>query len=201
MTTTHYHPANELHCKIVYCGPDLGGKTTNIHYLHEHIAPDGKGDLISLPSEGERTVFFDFLPLFMGKVRDREVRFHLYTLPAQVFYEASRRLILHGVDGVVFVADSQVAGMEANIESLNQLKKYLLEEAVDWSTLPTTFQFNKRDMPHVVAVPEMNALLNPRGVPYFEAVAAQGMGVFETLREISQQVIRNADFISDSSPV
>ncbi|MBI4716094.1 MAG: GTPase domain-containing protein [Nitrospirae bacterium] len=188
MSFIHYS-SREINCKIVYYGPGLCGKTTNIQYLYRKTSPESKGKLISLATETERTLFFDFLPLFLGTVRGFKIRFHLYTVPGQVFYDASRRLILKGVDGVVFVADSQVERMDANLESLSNLRKNLAEQGEDLDTIPLALQYNKRDLPNVLPAKEMDAALNPRGVAAIEAIAAQGEGVFETLKEIAKQVI------------
>jgi signal recognition particle receptor subunit beta len=183
------YSAREINCKIVYYGPGLCGKTTNLLYIYKKTTPDSKGKMISLATETERTLFFDFLPLSLGTIRGFKVRFHLYTVPGQVFYDASRKLILRGVDGVVFVADSQVERMEANIESVENLRKNLSEQGFNLDTIPYAVQYNKRDLPNVVPVDELNKALNPRGVTHFEAVATQGKGVFDTLKEIAKQVI------------
>lgn len=151
--------------------------------------PDQKGKLISLATETERTLFFDFLPLALGDIKGFKIRFHLYTVPGQVFYAASRKLILKGVDGVVFVADSQIERMEANIESLDDLRINLNDQGYDLDKLPYTIQYNKRDLPNVAPVENMNKLLNPGNVPYFEGVAVTGPGVFETLKNIAKQVL------------
>jgi signal recognition particle receptor subunit beta len=183
------YSAREINCKIVYYGPGLCGKTTNLLYIYKKTNPDSKGKMISLATETERTLFFDFLPLSLGSIRGFKVRFHLYTVPGQVFYDASRKLILRGVDGVVFVGDSQVERMEANVESVENLRKNLQEQGFNPETIPFVVQFNKRDLPNVVPTAEMEKALNPRKVPSFEAVAMSGTGVFETLKEISKQVI------------
>lgn len=183
------YSAREINCKIVYYGPGLGGKTTNLIYIYKKTSPDSKGKMISLATETERTLFFDFLPLALGMIRGFKVRFHLYTVPGQVFYDASRKLILRGVDGVVFVADSQVERMEANIESIDNLRKNLQDQGLNLDAISFTIQYNKRDLPNVVPVEEMNRVLNPKGVPYFEGVATVGKGVFETLKEVAKQVI------------
>lgn len=183
------YSAREINCKIVYYGPGLCGKTTNLLYIYKKTSPESKGKMISLATETDRTLFFDFLPLALGNIRGFKVRFHLYTVPGQVFYDASRKLILRGVDGVVFVADSQVERMEANIESVENLRKNLAEQGFNLDTIPYTIQYNKRDLPNVVPIEEMNKTLNPRGVTYFEAVATQGKGVFDTLKEVAKQVI------------
>jgi hypothetical protein len=183
------YSAREINCKIVFYGPGLGGKTTNLQYIYKKTNPDSKGKMISLATESERTLFFDFLPLALGNIKGFKVRFHLYTVPGQVFYDASRKLILKGVDGVVFVADSQAERMEANIESMDNLRRNLQEQGYNLDNLPFIVQYNKRDLPSAVSVDELNQALNPKGVPFFEAVAPQGQGIFETLKEIAKQVI------------
>lgn len=183
------YSAREINCKIVYYGPGLGGKTTNLQYIYRKTAPEAKGKMISLATETERTLFFDFLPLSLGTIRGFKVRFHLYTVPGQVFYDASRKLILRGVDGIVFVADSQVERMEANIESIENLKANVAEQGLDLEKMPLTIQFNKRDLPNVIAVEEMNRVLNPNGHPWFESVARDGMGVFDTLKDVARQIL------------
>lgn len=181
----------EVNCKIVYYGPGLGGKTTNIQYVYQKTSGDSKGNIISLNTENERTLFFDFLPLDLGEIRGFKTRFHLYTVPGQVFYEASRKLILRGVDGVVFVADSQVERMEANIESLKSLEKNLTDQGYDITKIPLVMQWNKRDLPNTTGVKDLQAALNKWGVPEFEAVAVKGTGVFDTLKMISKLVLMN----------
>ena len=183
------YSAREINCKIVYYGPGLCGKTTNLLYIYKKTNPESKGKMISLATETERTLFFDFLPLSLGSIRGFKVRFHLYTVPGQVFYDASRKLILRGVDGVVFVGDSQVERMEANIESLENLRKNLQEQGFSHDTSPYVIQYNKRDLPNVVPTAEMDKVLNTRKAPAFDAVAMNGTGVFDTLKEISKQVI------------
>jgi len=183
------YSAREINCKIVYYGPGLGGKTTNLLHIYKKTNPEAKGKMISLATESERTLFFDFLPLALGVIKGFKVRFHLYTVPGQIFYDASRKLILRGVDGVVFVGDSQVERMEANLESMDNLNKNLKEQGYQLDNLPYTIQYNKRDLPNVVSLEELNRALNPKGVPFFEGVAYQGKGVFETLKEIAKQVI------------
>ena len=183
------YSSREINCKIVYYGPGLCGKTTNLQYIYKKTNPDQKGKLISLATETERTLFFDFLPLALGDIKGFKVRFHLYTVPGQVFYAASRKLILKGVDGVVFVADSQIERMEANIESLDDLRINLAEQGYDLDKLPYTIQHNKRDLPNIAPVDNMNKLLNPRKVPYFDGIAVTGPGVFETLKNVAKQVL------------
>ena len=183
------YAAREINVKIVFYGPGLCGKTTNLQYIFEKSAPQQKGKLISLATETDRTLFFDFLPLDLGAVRGFKTRFHLYTVPGQVFYDASRKLILKGVDGVVFVADSQEARMDANEESLRNLEDNLMENGFDLKNIPYVLQFNKRDLPSAVLVDDMYRLLNFKGEPTFEAVATKGIGVFETLKAVAKQVL------------
>ncbi len=183
------YSSREINCKIVYYGPGLCGKTTNLHYIYKKTNPDSKGKMISLATETERTLFFDFLPLALGEIRGFKTRFHLYTGPGQVFYDASRKLILKGVDGVVFVADSQVERMEANIESVENLRVNLAEQGYNLDAIPYVIQYNKRDLPNVVPVAEMRRALNPRGVPDYESIASDGSGVFDTLKAIAKLVI------------
>ena len=185
------YSSREINCKIVYYGPGLCGKTTNLQYIYNKTNPDLKGKMISLATETERTLFFDFLPLALGQIRGFKTRFHLYTVPGQVFYDASRKLILKGVDGVVFVADSQIERMEANIESLENLGINLFEQGMDVDATPYVIQYNKRDLPNAAALDEMQRLLNPGGIPDFEACATDGRGVFETLKAVARAVLRN----------
>ena len=188
MTFVNY-AAREINCKIVYYGPGLGGKTTNIQYIYEKTNPQAKGKLITLATETERTLFFDFLPLELGKIRGFSTRFHLYTVPGQVFYEASRKLILKGADGVVFVADSQTERMDANAESLRDLIKHLREHGYDLKTMPYILQFNKRDLPNISSEEEMLQKLHYKGEPHFLASAVKGPGVFETLKAVVKLVL------------
>ena len=181
--------AREINCKIVYYGPGLCGKTTNLQYIYERTNPDAKGKMISLATETERTLFFDFLPLSLGEIRGFKTRFHLYTVPGQVFYDASRKLILKGVDGVIFVGDSQIERLEANQESVDNLRTNLAEQGYSLEKIPYVIQYNKRDLPNVVDVEELRALLNPMCVPDFEACARTGQGVFETLKAVSKLVL------------
>ena len=183
------YSSREINCKLVYYGPGLCGKTTNLQYIYNKTKPDAKGKMISLATETERTLFFDFLPLSLGEIRGFRTRFHLYTVPGQVFYDASRKLILKGVDGVCFVADSQMERMEANIESLENLRENLQEQGYELDKLPYCVQYNKRDLPSVVPVEELSELLNPTRVPEFEAVATTGAGVFDTLKALAKQVL------------
>ncbi len=181
--------SREINCKIVYYGPGLCGKTTNLQYIYSKTNPEAKGKMISLATETERTLFFDFLPLALGEIRGFKTRFHLYTVPGQVFYDASRKLILKGVDGVVFVADSQIARMEANVESMENLRTNLAEQGYSLDKLPYVVQYNKRDMPSVAPVDELKSLLNPGAVPDFEAIATTGQGVFDTLKAVAKLVL------------
>jgi signal recognition particle receptor subunit beta len=188
MTFINY-AAREINCKIVYYGPGLCGKTTNLQWIYDKTNPQAKGKLISLATETDRTLFFDFLPLDLGQVRGFKTRFHLYTVPGQVFYDASRKLILKGVDGVVFIADSQDARMEANAESLQNLDKNLKEQGYDLKNVPYVLQMNKRDLPTAIPAEEMYRQLNIKGEPTFEAVAMNGTGVFDTLKAVAKLVL------------
>jgi signal recognition particle receptor subunit beta len=183
------YSSREINCKIVYYGPGLCGKTTNLQYIYTKTNPELKGKMISLATETERTLFFDFLPLALGQIRGFKTRFHLYTVPGQVFYDASRKLILKGVDGVVFVADSQIERMEANLESVDNLKINLREQGYELEKVPYVVQYNKRDLPNAAPLEEMRKLLNPLGVTDFEACATVGKGVFETLKAVAKGVL------------
>ena len=183
------YASREINCKIVYYGPGLCGKTTNLQYVYQKTNPEIRGKMISLATESERTLFFDFLPLSLGEIRGFRTRFHLYTVPGQVFYDASRKLILKGVDGVVFVADSQEARMDANIESLQNLDKNLVEHGFDLQTIPYVLQLNKRDLPTALPVDTLYRALNFKGEPTFEATAPLGVGVFDTLKAVAKQVL------------
>jgi signal recognition particle receptor subunit beta len=188
MTFINY-ASREINCKIVYYGPGLCGKTTNLQHIFESTAPQSRGKLISLATETDRTLFFDFMPLELGTVRGFKTRFHLYTVPGQVFYDASRKLILKGVDGVVFVADSQEERMDANIESLYNLEENLQAQGYDLMKLPYVLQLNKRDLPNVIPVDELAAELRRKEEPVVEAVASTGAGVFDTLKSVAKQVL------------
>jgi len=181
--------SREINCKLVYYGPGLCGKTTNLQYIYSKTAPEAKGKMISLATEQERTLFFDFLPLSLGEIRGFRTRFHLYTVPGQVFYDASRKLILKGVDGVIFVADSQIERMEANIESLENLRTNLAEQGYSLDKIPFVMQYNKRDLPSAAPLDELRPVLNPNNVPEFEAIASRGDGVFETLKAVAKLVL------------
>jgi signal recognition particle receptor subunit beta len=182
-------PAREINCKLVYYGPGLGGKTANLQWIYDHTGAAQKGKMISLATETDRTLFFDFLPIDLGTVRGFKTRIHLYTVPGQVFYEASRKLILKGADGVVFVADSQEERLDANLETLENLREHLKEHKLDFNTIPYVLQLNKRDLPGVLPVGELSKHLQVKGEPVNEAVAITGQGVFETLREVAKLVL------------
>jgi len=195
MTFINY-ASREINCKIVYYGPGLGGKTTNIQFIYDKTNPAAKGKLISLATETDRTLFFDFLPLDLGSVKGFKIRFHLYTVPGQVFYDASRKLILKGVDAVIMVADSQVERMDANEESVYNLKTNLTEQGYDLEKIPYVLQLNKRDLPNISPADEMTRKLRQKDEPVFEAIASEGVGVFETLKAVArstlQELRRNA---------
>jgi mutual gliding-motility protein MglA len=192
MTFINY-ASREINCKIVYYGPGLCGKTTNLQFIYEKTNPNSKGKLISLATETDRTLFFDFLPLELGNVRGFKTRFHLYTVPGQVFYDASRKLILKGVDGVIFVADSQRERMDANVESLRNLEQNLKAQGYDIRSIPYVLQLNKRDLPSAVSVDEMKAKLSIDNEPVLEAIAAseEGIGVFDTLKAVAKLVLQD----------
>jgi len=180
----------EINCKIVYYGPGLSGKTTNIKWIYDHIKPENKGEMITLATETERTLFFDFVPIEVSNVKGFKVRFHLYTTPGQIIYQASRKLILKGVDGVVFVADSQEERHDANLDTLDDMLENLKEYDIDIEELPLVFQYNKRDLPNVLPVEVLRRDLNRWNRPDFEAVATKGIGVLETFKEITRQVLK-----------
>ena len=183
------YAGREINCKLVYYGPGLCGKTTNLQQIYARIDPGAKGKLISLATETERTLFFDFLPLDLGTIRGFRTRFHLYTVPGQVFYGASRKLILKGADGVVFVADSQLERVDSDLESLENLEENLNTQGQSLSRMPHVIQYNKRDLPNIVPVADLEAALNEHGAPSFEACAPKGVGVFETLKAAAKQVL------------
>jgi signal recognition particle receptor subunit beta len=216
------YASREINCKLVYYGPGLGGKTTNLEFVYNKVAPTARGKMISLATETERTLFFDFLPVDLGTIRGFKVKFHLYTVPGQVYYNASRKLILKGVDGVVFVADSQIERMDANVEAMQNLYENLAQHGYDLTKIPFAIQYNKRDLPNAAPIAELQSTLNPgwpltdpakqqpvddparpgewlvtqqdgqwiERVPYFEAVAVSGDGVFDTLKAISKSVVK-----------
>jgi signal recognition particle receptor subunit beta len=185
------YSSREINVKIVYYGPGLCGKTTNIQYIYEKVSPETKGKLITLATEMDRTLFFDFLPLELGKVKGFRTRFHLYTVPGQVYYDASRKLILRGVDGIVFVADSQRNRYDANIESIYNLHENLSEYNLKLDDIPFAIQYNKRDLPDIITVDDLEQELNPQHYPSFEAIAVKGNGVFDTLKAVAKAVLRN----------
>jgi len=183
----------EIHCKVVYYGPGLGGKTTNLQFIHERAPASAKGKLVSLATENDRTLFFDFMPLDLGHIRGFKVRFHLYTVPGQVFYAASRRLILRGVDGVVFVVDAHPERFDEGLDSLDDLYRNLHEQGQDAEQLPIVIQFNKRDLPNAVPIWRLQREFNPEGLPSFEAVATKGFGVLETLKACCTRVLKQLE--------
>ncbi len=179
----------EINCKLVYYGPGLSGKTTNLEVVHKKAPAAKRGDLTSIATEGDRTLFFDYMPLELGKVGGMNTKFQLYTVPGQVYYNATRKLVLQGADGVVFVADSQPDKMEENLESLQNLEDNLKEQGLDAGTMPLVLQWNKRDLPNVLSVAELEKKINRFGAPTFEAVAVTGDGVFQTLKKLAQMVL------------
>lgn len=186
--------AREIHCKIVYYGPGLSGKTTNLKYIHSQVPKEAKGELLSIATETERTLFFDFLPLDLGRVRGFQTRFHLYTVPGQVLYERTRVAVLNGADGVVFVADSQRNKLEENVRSLQELARNITRQGKRFAEFPVILQYNKRDLPNALPVAVLDKYLRYRGadsnlVERFEAIASSGRGVFDTLKAISKLVI------------
>ena len=183
------HNAKEIHCKIVYYGPSLGGKTTNLQWVYQNTAEDQKSKLVALNTDIERTLFFDFLPLNIGDIRGYKTRFHLYSVPGQVVYDASRKLILKGLDGVIFVADSQKERMEENLEALSNLERNLEVQGYDIKQIPLVLQYNKRDLPNAATMPELRRQLNLYNAPEFEATANEGRGVMESLKNVSKSII------------
>ena len=183
--------AREVNCKIVYYGPGLSGKTTNLEMIHTKIPASHRGELTSIATEGDRTLFFDFMPLDLGKIGGMTTRFQLYTVPGQVYYNATRKLVLQGVDGIIFVADSQQGKLQENIDSLRNLEENLAEYGLDLTAIPHVFQYNKRDLPNIIPVEELNTVLNKFNAPYFEAVAITGEGVFPTLKKCAELVLAN----------
>jgi signal recognition particle receptor subunit beta len=180
--------AKEIHCKIVYYGPSLSGKTTNIRWVFQQTSGE-KSDLISLNTDIERTLFFDFLPIDLGTIRGFKTRFHLYTVPGQVVYDASRKLILKGLDGVVFVADSQAERMEENLLSVRNLERNLEAQGYNVKEIPLVLQYNKRDLPNALKLSELRSQLNRFNAPDFEATASEGKGVMESLKTVSKSII------------
>jgi hypothetical protein len=186
------YATREITCKIVYYGPGRSGKTTNLHYIYEQVPRDRKGRMVSLATQTDRTLFFDFLPLDLGMISGFTTRFQLYTVPGQVYYHTTRKLVLQGADGVVFVADSQARQLSENVESMQDLHANLAEHGVDTRSMPLVIQYNKQDLPPemILGVPALEDALNFRGVPSFAGDALHGTGVFETLRGISELVLR-----------
>jgi signal recognition particle receptor subunit beta len=191
MVTINY-AFREVVSKIVYYGPGLSGKTTNLQYVYSKVPSKTRGEMISLATEADRTLYFDFLPINLGTIQGFATKFQLYTVPGQVFYNATRKLVLRGVDGMVFVADSQLAKMDENIESLNNLKENLQEYGRNFDDIPLVIQYNKRDLEGIASIEQLQAALNPRNVPYFEAAASKGTGVFDTLKAICKIVLDKA---------
>lgn len=183
--------AQEIHCKIVYYGIGYCGKTTNLQYVHKSINPAARGDMLSIATETERTLFFDFLPLDLGSVHGFRTRFHLYTVPGQILYERTRLAVLNGADGIVFVVDSQAEKFEENVQSITELEMHLRRLGKDLANFPFVIQWNKRDLPSALPLPVLDRYLNRRRVPSFEAIAANGKGVYATLRSISKRVMAN----------
>jgi mutual gliding-motility protein MglA len=186
------YSSREITCKIVYYGPGRSGKTTNLHYIYGQVPDDRKGKMVSLATQTDRTLFFDFLPIDLGSISGFSTKFQLYTVPGQVYYQTTRKLVLQGADGIVFVADSQTRQLEENIESLRDLHANLADQGVDARTLPLVIQYNKQDLPHdlVLATGVLSEALNFRAAPEFAADAVHGTGVFETLRAVSELVLR-----------
>ena len=181
--------AREINCKIVYCGPSLGGKTTNIKAIHAALPAQHRSDLQIIDTADERTLFFDYLSLNVAQIRGMRARFLVYGVPGQDYYRATRKMVLQGVDGIVFVADSDATRLQDNIASLADMKALLVEHGYDYATIPLVFQFNKRDLPNILSVDELNRALNDRGVPSFEAIAIQSVGVVETFKAICAAVV------------
>lgn len=183
------YASREINCKLVFYGTGMGGKTTNLEYIHKQLNPSIRGEMISLKTDNERTLFFDFLPLDLGSVQGFKTKFSLYTVPGQVEYNASRKLILNGADGIIFVADSQAAALDDNVYSIKNMEENLAEYGMTLDSIPWVMQYNKRDLSDAMAVEELERHLNKKGVPYFEAVATEGRGVFATLKAISKEVL------------
>ncbi len=185
------YATREINAKIVYYGIGLSGKTTNIQKVYEKLAPQGKGKLVTVPTKGDRTIFLDFLPFDAGEINGFKLRFHLYTVPGQVFYSSTRKLVLKGADGVVFVADSQRDAIQSNIQSIEDLRENLLDEGIHLDHFPFVLQYNKRDLPNVLSIQELNEQINPNSVPVCEATAVSGEGVVETLKAIGKVVVKD----------
>lgn len=183
------HNTKQIHCKVVYYGPSLGGKTTNIRWAYQATEQDQKTKLVALNTDVERTLFFDFLPLNVGEIRGYQTRFHLYSVPGQVIYDASRKLIIKGLDGVVFVADSQAERMDENLQALKNLEKNLEAQGLDINEIPLVFQYNKRDLPSAASLKDLRFQLNRFNAPEFEATASEGRGVMESLNTVSKAIV------------
>lgn len=190
----------EVNCKVVYYGPGMSGKTTNLEIVHQKAPEENKGELTSISTDGDRTLFFDFMPLDLGNVAGMRTKFQLYTVPGQVYYNSTRKLVLQGVDGVIFVADSDPDKMDENIESYANLIENLAEYGKDVRELPHVIQYNKRDLPTAMTVAEMDKRLNKFGVPTFEAVAYTGEGVFPTLKTLAAMVLESIEKIDGRNP-
>ncbi len=187
------YAAHEINIKIVYYGPGLCGKTTNLRYLYAQLQPKLRGKMMSLSTELDQTLFFDFMPVELGNVRGYTLRFHLYTVPGQVFYNASRKLVLKGVDGLVFVADSQSERIEENLESFDNLIDNLIDYNLKLEEIPTVMQYNKRDLPNIMAVADLEKKLNKNKLPYLESVAIRGINIFETLRQLALMTVKKIE--------
>jgi signal recognition particle receptor subunit beta len=196
------YPAREITCKLVYYGPGRSGKTSNLQYVYDRVPADRRGTMVSLATQSERTLFFDFLPLDLGTISGFKTRLQLYTVPGQIYYKTTRKLVLQGADGVVFVADSQRRQQDENVESLRDLHEALAEQGVDARSLPVVFQYNKQDLPRdlILDAAELDDALNFRGGPSFAAAALTGRGVFETLRKASELVFRRLNAASAGTP-
>ena len=198
MSTINY-AQKEISCKIVYYGPGLGGKTTNLQYIHQTLPDQNRGELVSLATQQDRTLFFDFLPMELGRIKGFDIKFHLYTVPGQVYYNATRKLVLRGVDGVVFVADSQKDRWEENVNSMQNLRENLQEYGYELDTIPWVMQYNKRDLENISPVEEMEQLLNKDHVPHFESIAIKGDGVKQTLKTVSSLVLARLRAVTEES--
>lgn len=180
----------EVNCKVLYYGPPLCGKSTSLRHIYQNIKEESKGELVSLSTPQDRTLYFDFLPIDLGKHNKFQIRLHLYTVPGEAAYKVARKIIAKGVDGVIFLADSRLERLEDNLQSMMELKEMIEEEGGEFESLPMVLQYNKRDLPGAVAIEELRRLLNPRKVPDFETVATQGKGIFEALKAASAQVLK-----------
>ena len=181
----------EINCKVVYFGPPMCGKSTSLRYIFKNVKDEKRGELVSLSTSADRTLYFDFVPLTIGKFKNFQVRLHLYTVPGDVAYEAARKIIAKGVDGVVFLVDSQLEQLEANMASMMELREIIENEGGDFAEVPMVIQYNKRDLSNAVPIVELRKLLNQRKVPDFETIATEGRGVFESLKSIGKQVLKS----------